>query len=118
MLENKREIHDRIYKFVLSVLQSIKVVPKTTENLVLIKQVVRSSASVGANALEADGSESKKEFIHRFTISKKEAKETYYWLSLISDHNPNLKKNFFELIDENQQLIKIISTIILNTKRK
>ena len=63
MLENKREIHDRIYKFVLNVLQSIKIVPKTTENLILIKQVVRSSASVGANALEADGSESKKEFL-------------------------------------------------------
>lgn len=88
MIENKHEIHDRIYKFVLSVLQLTKNIPKTTENLVLLKQVIRSSSSVGANALEVDGSETKKEFIHRFTISKREAKETYYWLSLISDHNP------------------------------
>ena len=60
MVENKREIHDRIYKFVLQVLDTIKVIPKTSENIVLIKQVVRSSASIGANALEADGSERKK----------------------------------------------------------
>lgn len=117
-MENKRDIHDRIYKFVLQVLQIVKILPKTTENLVLIRQVIRSSSSIGANALEADGSESKKEFIHRFTISKKEAKETYYWLSLISDHNSNLKNSFSEVLDENKQLILIISKIIINTKNK
>lgn len=117
-MENKRDIHDRIYKFVLQVLQIVKILPKTTENLVLIRQVIRSSSSIGANALEADGSESKKEFIHRFTISKKEAKETYYWLSLISDHNLNLKNSFSQVLDENKQLILIISKIIINTKNK
>lgn len=117
MLEQKRDIHDRIYKFALSVLQLIRLIPKTTENLVLIRQVIRSSSSIGANALEADGSESKKEFIHRFTISKKEAKETSYWLSLISDHNPTIKKDFQSIIDENRQLILIISKIIINTKK-
>ena len=117
MMQNKREIHDRIYKFALQVLQSIKLISKTTENLVLIKQVIRSATSVGANALEADGSESKKEFIHRFTISKKEAKETYYWLSLISDHNPEIKSKLESLIDENKQLVLIISKIIINAKK-
>ena len=61
MPENKREIHERIYKFVLQVLRSIKLIPRTTENLVLIRQVIRSASSIGANALEADGSETKKE---------------------------------------------------------
>lgn len=117
MSENKYEIHDRIYKFVLSVLQLIKYIPKTTENLVLIKQIIRSSSSIGANALEADGSETRKEFVHRFTISKKEAKETHYWLSLISDHNPNLKSKLASIIDENKQLILIINKIIINTKK-
>ena len=118
MDKNKREIHDRIYKFVLSVLQIVKLVPKTTENLVMLKQLIRSSSSVGANAMEADGSETKKEFIHRFTISKKEAKETHYWLSLLSDHNPKIKQDLLNIIDENQQLVKIISKIILNSKAK
>jgi four helix bundle protein len=118
MTENKKEIHERIYKFALQVLKTIRLIPKTTENLVLIKQLVRAATSIGANALEADGSETKKEFIHRFTISKREAKETYYWLSLISDYNPALKSKFSSLIDENHQLILIISKIILNTKKK
>lgn len=118
MSQSKREIHDRIYKFVLLVLQSIKFVPKTTENLVLIKQVIRSSSSIGANALEADGAETKKEFIHRFTISKKEAKESFYWLSLITDHNPNLKVRFSSLLDECKQLILIISKIVINAKKE
>lgn len=118
MVEKKREIHDRIYRFVLEVLRTIKAVPKTTKNLVLIKQLVRSSSSIGANALETDGSESKKEFIHRFTIAKREAKEAYNWLSLVSDYNLNLKISLAPLLNENNQLILIISKIIFNAKRK
>ena len=75
MEKNKQDIHDRIYKFVLTVLNEVKKVPRTTENIVLIKQVIRSAGSIGANAAETDGAESKQEFIHKFTIAKKEAKE-------------------------------------------
>jgi len=117
MINTKKEIHERIYKFVLRVLQSVKLLPRTIENSVLIKQVVRSACSIGANAAEADGAESKKEFIQQFTISKKEAKETFYWLSLISDHNFSIKSRFRLLLDENQQLILIISKIIINAKQ-
>lgn len=117
MLNKKHEIHDRIYKFVLRVLASVRVLPRTPENSILIKQIVRSSGSIGANAAEADGAESKKEFIQQFTIAKKEAKETHYWLSLIADHNSSIKSRFKLLLDENQQIILIISKIILNAKR-
>ena len=112
-----RDIHQRIYVFVLQVLNGLKIVPKTIENVILIKQVVRSSSSIGANASEADGAETKKEFIYRFTVSKKEAKETLYWLSLISDHNPELKLQLEPLVDEVKQLTAIISKIIINAKK-
>ena len=118
MTEKRREIHGRIYKFVLAILNSVKIISKASENIILVKQLVRSAAAIGANALEADGSETKKEFIHRFTISKKEAKETHYWLSLISDHNPSIKAKLSPLLDESRQLVLIISKIIINTKRK
>ncbi|MBI2591052.1 MAG: four helix bundle protein [Candidatus Blackburnbacteria bacterium] len=72
--QSKRDIHDRLYKFALSVLYLLRGIPRSPENLVMVRQVVRSSGSMGANAMEADGAESKKEFIHRFTISKKESK--------------------------------------------
>lgn len=114
----KKDIYDRIYKFVLQVLNLLKFVPRSQENLILIRQVVRSAGSVGANATEADGAESKKEFIHKFTISKKEAKETFYWLSLISDHNPSLKSKFQPVLRENNEITAIISKIIINAKKK
>ena len=102
--------------FVLRVLRVTKCLPRTPENSVLIKQVVRSAGSIGANAAEADGAESKKEFIQQFTISKKEAKETLYWLSLIFDHNCISPQKTSSILDENRQIISIISKIILNAK--
>lgn len=113
----KRDIHDRIYRFVLELLNVIKTVPKTTENLILIRQLIRSATSIGANAIETDGSESKKEFIHRFTIAKKEAKESFYWLSLVADHNTKLRKQLESHLKENNELILIISKIIINAKK-
>ena len=101
----KRDIHDRIYNFALSVLNYTKIFPKTTENIILLKQVIRSSSSIGANASEADGAE-----------SKREAKETYYWLSLLKDHNPKTKSKTSLLLKENHELIVIISKVIINSK--
>ena len=118
MVREKREIYSRIYSFVLEVLNFVKNVPRTTENLVLIRQLVRSASSIGANAEEADASETKKEFIYRFTVSKKEAKETLYWIRLLSDHNPKLEKQAVVLLEENEQLIAIISKIVINTKKR
>lgn len=112
----KRDIHDRLYKFALRVLGVVRLISHTPENLVLIRQVVRSSCSVGANAMEADAAETRREFIHRFTIAKKEGKETFYWLSLLTDHNPRLKQKFVSVLKENQELVAIISKIIINAK--
>jgi len=117
MLNQKHEIYDRIYQFVLSVLRALRQLPHTPENSIMLRQVVRSAGSIGANAAEADGAESKKEFIQQFTIAKKEAKETLYWLSLLFDHN-TLPKNKTDLIlDECQQIIAVISQIIINAKK-
>lgn len=110
-MENKHEIHKRIYQFVLLVLDILKYVPKTLENSVLVKQVVRSAGSIGASDTEADGAESRKEFIHKFTIAKKEAKETWYWLSLISDHNPQIRDKIQPLLEENRQITAIVSKL-------
>jgi four helix bundle protein len=60
MERKKKDIHDRIYKFVLRVLSASKQIPRTPENVVVIRQVVRSAGSIGANAAEADGAGTKK----------------------------------------------------------
>ncbi len=85
----------------------------TVANIEDSKQVIRSSGSVGANYIEANEALSKKDFKFRVKISRKEAKESIYWLRLISETNdlPN-QKEVKDLIQEATELKKILSAII------
>ena len=113
-----RNIHERIYLLVLSVLKLIRITPKTPENLVIIQQLSRSITSMGANDQEADGTDTRKDFIHTYVIVRKESKETKYWIRLIGDLNIRLKTETSGLIDETQEIINIISAIIRNASAK
>jgi len=107
------DIHKRIFDFVLNALKQIKYVPQTEENKIIINQLIRSVTSVGANDQEADGVSSKRDFIHCYTIVRKELKETKYWLSLLSELNSSLKLRLEPSIKESDELIKIVSSIII-----
>ncbi len=111
------DIHKRIYSFVLDVLRLLRKLPRSQEGLVIFGQVARSVTSVGANDQEADGVSTKKEFIHCYTVVRRELKETVFWLKLIGDLNPRLALEAKELINEGEELIKIISKIINNARR-
>ena len=76
------DIHERIFQFVIAVLKDIRVVNKTNENQIILNQLIRSVTSVGANDQEADGVSTKRDFIHCYTIVRKELKESRYWLRL------------------------------------
>lgn len=116
----KFDIHERIFAFVIRILKMIKYIPPTVENKIIVNQLVRAATSVGANDQEADGVSSKRDFIHCYTIVRKELKETRYWLSILSELDGKLKERMPDLLKENDELIKIISSIIskaaLNTK--
>lgn len=112
------DIHERIYQFVLRVLKLLSLLPKTSMNLIIIDQCGRSVTSVGANDQEADACESKKDFISKYTIVKKELKETNYWLRLIFDTNTEFQSRMLEIRQEGKELLLIISTIIKNSKYK
>ena len=85
------------------------------------KQLIRSSASIGANLIEADGALSKRDFINKLGISRREAKETRYWLELISRLNLTVndqeRTNNQLLIQETKEIVFILSSIISNTKQ-
>ncbi len=110
------DIHERIFKFVVRVLHLIKFLPKNATNEIIVNQLTRSATSVGANDQEADGVSSRKDFIHCYTIVRKEAKETFYWLKLVTESNPELKTRMNWLLKENEELIKIISSILTKSK--
>lgn len=114
---NKYDIHKRIFDFVVRVLNLTKALPKTQQNLVLIGQITRSVTSTGANDREADGTNTRKDFYHCFTIVKKETKETNYWLSIISETNAGFKHRMESLIQEGKEIEAIVSSIILKSKQ-
>ncbi len=116
--EKPQDIHERIYKFVIRVLNLAKSLPPTKQNLILIDQITRSSTSMGANDQEADGTDSKKDFISKYSIVRKEGKETNYWLRLIENTNPDFSSRMKSLIQEGKEIVKIVSAIIISTKRK
>ncbi len=118
MEKQNQDIHERIYQYIFSVLQLLKKIPRSYENDVVIGQLIRSITSVGANDQEADGSFTKADFIHCYTIARKEMKESLYWLRLLGDCNIKFKQEISELLQEGDEIMRIITVIILNTKKK
>ena len=117
MPNNKyRDLEERTLEFARRIIRLCKTLPKNTINFELIKQIIRSAGSIGANYREANESLGKKDFIHRLRISRKEAKETTYWLELIIEANPSLKEEIINLLKEVQEIRNILSAIIDKSK--
>ena len=109
----KYDLEDRTLQFAKDVRAFVKRLKKTIGNIEDGKQLVRSSGSVGANYIEANEALSQKDFLMRVKISRKEAKESRYWLRLIDDGlQEELIKNKELLIQESTELINILSSLI------
>ena len=82
----------------------------------IIKQLIRSSGSVGANYIEANESLGKKDFLMHIRICRKEAKETIYWLKVIELDKTELETQRSSLIDEATQFTKMFSSILVKSQ--
>lgn len=115
--DTPQDIHKRIYNFIITCYKDVvKKIPKTVESIPIISQVSSSLTSIGANDQEADATITKKDFIAKYMIVKKEAKETKYWLSLIKDITLVDQKIVEPYIQECQEILMIVSKIINNTR--
>lgn len=111
------DLEERTFQFAKAVRIFIKTLPKTIANIDDGKQLIRASASVGANYIEANESLSKKDFLLRMKISRKEAKESVYWLRLIYETNNLMNGNDAQmLMREAIELKKIFSSIVEKSK--
>jgi len=110
-------LEERTFQFAKAVRVFVKTLPKTIANIDDGKQLIRASGSVGANYIEANESLGKKDFLMRIKISRKEAKESVYWLRLIHETN-NLKNgdDARSLMQEASELKKILSSILEKSK--
>lgn len=108
------DLEERTLKFAASVNVYVNVLPKSLSNLENGKQLVRSSGSIGANYIEANESLSRKDFVMRIKIGRKEAKESRYWLMLTETSREILPEKE-RLIGEATELLKIFNSILLKS---
>jgi len=109
------DLEERTFLFAARVKNFIKVLPKNMVNFEITKQLMRSAGSIGANYIEANESLSKKDFVMRTKICKKETKETRYWLRLLDCPIKNCKEKE-TLIQESIEFAKIFGSILEKCK--
>ena len=109
------DLEDRTLEFTKKVIEFVNKLSKTLPNVEISKQLVRSAGSVGANYIEANESLSKKDFIMRIKICRKEAKESRYWLKLASCKKES-ETDQLDLIKESHELTKIFGAILEKSK--
>jgi len=112
------DLEERTKNFARDCRYFVNKLPKTLSNIEDIRQLVRSSGSIAANYIEANEALSKKDFIMRVKICKKESKETCLWLRLIDVAGDlELEKQRQQIFEESFQLMKIFGAIIEKTKK-
>lgn len=111
MVYKTYDLEQRTLEFSRKIIQLSKKPPFDRINNRLIDQLIRSGTSIGANYREANETDSKKDFKNKIRIAKKEAKETIYWLELITGNNPVDKQLVKVLLNESTELMKILASI-------
>lgn len=99
------------YAFAIKIVELYKYLVEVRNEYTLSKQLLRSGTSIGANIEEAIGGQSKKDFYAKLTISYKEARETKYWLRLLTDTNYLEKEKSKPIINDCEELLRIIGSI-------
>lgn len=112
MTENRFDLEERTSCFGEGVIIFCKRIPQTVITIPIIKQLIRSGTSVGANYREANGASSRKDFKNKIHICKKEAQETFHWLRMVQTCVPDKKNEVEILTKEVQELIFIFGKII------
>jgi len=113
----KYDLEERTYEFARDVRAFVKKLPRTVCNIEDVKQLIRSSGSVGANYIEANEKLSKKDFRLRIKIARKESKEARYWLRLVeTQDSKGLAMERAKLINEATELLRILSSILIKTE--
>jgi four helix bundle protein len=117
LLTRSYDLEERTALFAEKIIHFVKKLKVDAINRPLIEQIVSSSGSIGANYCEANEAESKRDFIHKIGIVKKEAKETQYWLRLLEVSNSSFKEETQCLWKEAHELLLIFSKILVTCKK-
>ena len=114
----KYDLEERTVKLAESLIAFLRSIKLTPLNSRIVSQLVGSSGSIGANYCEANEAESKKDFVHKIGICKKEIKETKHWLRLLASSNPETKDDLRKFWQETHELLLIFSKIKESATKK
>ncbi len=117
LMDSKPDIVPRTRAYALSIINLYRELEKDSVGKILGKQLLRSGTSVGANIHEAQGGQSKADFVSKVSIAYKEALESEFWLRLVREDKCIRANGLSKILDETNQLIKILSSILLSSKR-
>lgn len=114
----KKEFNKRLIRFSLEVIKLCNKIRKDRNLWSIADQLIRAATSIGANIIEAKASSSKLDYLRFFQIALKSANETKYWLILIRESCPSLKSPANQLLQEVNEIAKIIGAGVLTMKGK
>lgn len=110
-------ILDKSKAFAVRIIKFYQYLCDEKKEFVLSKQLLRSGTSIGANARESKNAQSKPDFIHKLSISLKEADETAYWIELLIESGIVQENQVHDLYESNIELVKILTSIIRTSKK-
>ena len=115
--EGRNDLKERTFDFAVRVVNLCRSLDKTPGvPRTLASQLLRSGTSIGANVEEGQASQSKADFVSKYSIACKEARETHYWLKLLVACEIMPQNQVANLLDEANQLIAILTTIVKKTR--
>lgn len=116
-MEKKNIIKEKSFEFAKEIVYLYKVLENKKE-YVISKQLLRSGTSIGANIRESEYAQSKADFIHKLSISLKEANETEYWLDLLFETRYLTIEEFQNVKNKNIEILRLLISIINTSKNK
>jgi four helix bundle protein len=113
-------IRERTVKYAVRAIELFRFVQKGKDGAgrIIAKQYLRAATSIGANVEEAHSGESRADFIHKFGIAQKEARECSYWLRIMADSSIVSTQRLAALRRETEEIYAVLTAIIVNAKRK
>jgi len=112
--EKRNEIVERSKEFAVRIIKLARFLEKQ-KDFALANQIIRSGTSIGANVHEAQSSESKKDFVHKINIALKEARETEYWIDVLTGSEIVPKARLSEMKSELEEITKMLVSIVKTT---
>ncbi|PYV34448.1 MAG: four helix bundle protein [Acidobacteria bacterium] len=117
---NAQDIRQRSFAYALRAIKLYQALVKRKDGAgwALGRQYLKSATSIGANIEEAQSGESRADFIHKYGIAQKEARESLYWLRLLAESRILSNERLNSIIQERDELVAIITAIIVKIKRQ